>query len=744
MRSLIPVLSLVLFYNGVAALRSGNHCFDGCRLTLDYVDFNDTSPAPKKKIRSCQSVLHAKSLYLCINSYCEEFGREDWLRVKDETCLALANTTLPPYSIIANYTRDDLAKVHRLRIEETPVLLREIIIPDEVFFNRAFRTLVAAYFETDIHWLYGLCMFYFWFIIVCIGVGTRLISLVHGVRRQGWQLIPESEVNAEEQNVTQAYTIFSLPYALFKRFILVPATFGKRCSQNIGRSTVPPRIQSLTILSLVTLNIVLCSISYPVSEGNLYWPKVSDQLWRYMSDRTGIISLANFPLIWLFGMRNNFLLWLTGWSFGAYSNFHRWSARVATLQVVVHSIGYTYMIMDYGGWSGFTKYLQKHYFWNGELATIFMCTILVFSVYSLRRRHYEAFLNVHIVISFAVIITMYYHVEIFTKDEWYTFIYPCFAIWVADRLIRILRILMFNWKFWNTGCFATYDPNSNLVRLEIPCSRDLLGTKPGTYYYIYVLNDLLFAHQNHPFTLAYIAPSKYDAESRDEFAEILPLRRASSRHSGSSSSRESDSLLASMSPSSSSLVFLIRPYDGLTSRLRNLASMTAKPASLRVLVEGPYGGTTPLRDFPNVLFVVGGTGIAVPLSYLHALHNENSHAINIRIVWAVRSYALLIEVLERDFRGKLNDARVALIVHITQDRFKDDGVEGPLKVKKIKAGRPDVDAVVEEAAGLASQGSLAVMACGPAQMADDARRACVRALGMGWRGVEYFEESFKW
>lgn len=70
------------------------------------------------------------------------------------------------------------------------------------------------------------------------------------------------------------------------------------------------------------------------------------QGWRYVSDRTGIISFANFPLIWLFGMRNNLLMWLTGWDFGTYNNFHRWVARVATVQAIVHSVGYTVLVFD--------------------------------------------------------------------------------------------------------------------------------------------------------------------------------------------------------------------------------------------------------------------------------------------------------------------------------------------------------------------------------------------------------------
>lgn len=75
------------------------------------------------------------------------------------------------------------------------------------------------------------------------------------------------------------------------------------------------------------------------------WPRVSDQILRYFADRTGIISTANLPLIWAFGIRNNTLLWLTGWDFATYNNFHRWVARVSTLEAVLHSLAYTVMIV---------------------------------------------------------------------------------------------------------------------------------------------------------------------------------------------------------------------------------------------------------------------------------------------------------------------------------------------------------------------------------------------------------------
>ena len=97
------------------------------------------------------------------------------------------------------------------------------------------------------------------------------------------------------------------------------------------------------------------------------------------------------------------------------------------------------------------------------------------------------------------------------------------------------------------------------------------------------------------------------------------------------------------------------------------------------------------------------------------------------------------------FRELLKDERVEVDVHVTRDEeAKDDAVVGVLESVRVGTGRPDVRAHVEEAAGRVGSGRLAVMACGPAQMADEARRAVVWALGVGFRRVEYFEESFKW
>ena len=63
--------------------------------------------------------------------------------------------------------------------------------------------------------------------------------------------------------------------------------------------------------------------------------------------------------------------------------------------------------------------------------------------------------------------------------------------------------------------------------------------------------------------------------------------------------------------------------------------------------------------------------------------------------------------------------------------------------KAMTRRRPDVPASIREAAR-GRRGSLAVVICGPASMADDARAAFVSELKAGQGDMELFMEAFHW
>lgn len=57
--------------------------------------------------------------------------------------------------------------------------------------------------------------------------------------------------------------------------------------------------------------------------------------------------------------------------------------------------------------------------------------------------------------------------------------------------------------------------------------------------------------------------------------------------------------------------------------------------------------------------------------------------------------------------------------------------------------RPDVKRILHQEVR-DSVGSVAIFVCGPAKIADDARKAAVELVGEGYDRIGYFEEQFGW
>ena len=155
--------------------------------------------------------------------------------------------------------------------------------------------------------------------------------------------------------------------------------------------------------------------------------------------------------------------------------------------------------------------------------------------------------------------------------------------------------------------------------------------------------------------------------------------------------------------------------------------------------------THPFHTFDDVLFIVGGSGIVVPLAYLSKL-TSSLHVRSVKIAWSVREAAFVTEVLQRDMAGHLDSDKVSMDVFLTRGAEHSGDLEledWPKKVSAVR-GRSDVPAEIRCTAQGAMGGSVAVVACGPAIMADEARRAVVGVLGEGYHRVEYFQEAFNW
>ncbi|KAF4819974.1 Ferric/cupric reductase transmembrane component B [Colletotrichum siamense] len=727
---IVVAATALLFATSVAAstVSVGGLCYDTCINTIRQPHFNDTAPAKSKLPQSCKSLLHIKSLYLCTHLHCDAPHRDAGLGMQNATCQQYMNVSLPPLEIIGGYSEEEIKGLRRLTKEEgtAQTVLNEVVLPAEPFYQIWYNSLESVEYTYSRHYRYGFYVIVFWVIVCAFGLATRLVGAIASLQRQEWD--SEKKPNA-------------LHWAALwlKRYITIPATFGYRCSQNLGWCTIPPRIQSITIFAFIAVNTWYCCYGYSLLPGHMYWPDMSKQIGRYVADRTGIISFANFPIIWLFGMRNNLLMWVTGWDFGTYNNFHRWVARVATVQAVIHTAAYVILILSEGGWTYFLWWFTQMFWWAGWFATFGMVFLLVASVFWMRRKQYELFLVLHILLSILTLVTMLGHVSIFNHQFDMLFWIP-FYIWVADRVLRMSRTLAFNLRFWNTFALATYDATSNIVRLSIPYPTSFYEPKPGTYYYLHVLSDKR-AWESHPFTMACTTLNTH--HTRKFSSEQTPLLVASDDNPVEPMS-EVDLHPRTGTPS---MTFLIRPYDSFTARLREAAAAPwPRPAHLRVFVEGPYGHTQPFSQFDDLLFVVGGSGVVVPLAHLQHLCRAASRARSVKIVWAVRELSFAADVLRQDFEDALDSGKLAVDIYVTQTSLATNAVrpdDWPEHVR-LMYGRPDVREEVQDAATAAEKSRLAVVACGPNVMADDARKSVVEMLGRGYSRIEYFQESFNW
>jgi predicted ferric reductase len=272
--------------------------------------------------------------------------------------------------------------------------------------------------------------------------------------------------------------------------------------------------------------------------------------------------------------------------------------------------------------------------------------------------------------------------------------------------------------------------------------------KPGTYYYLHVVNNIRF-WESHPFTVASTTTRYHDSRTIQQSDRDIPT------------STDEVSLLLRGEPRTSSAVFcgeglekpqaamtfLLRPYDSFTGRLRDMAAATwPLPVSLRVLVDGPYGHMQSFDRFDHLLFIVGGSGIVVPLSYLEYFSNCIPRPKSVRIVWAAREFEFAAEVIRGEFFESLDGGKLSLDVYITKDERcirTSESSNWPKEVR-VLSDRPDVRDEVEDATRRSEGERLAVVACGPAKMADDARRAVVDLLASGQSRIKYFEEAFRW
>lgn len=516
----------------------------------------------------------------------------------------------------------------------------------------------------------------------------------------------------------------------YRKHISTPATGSRNKTKelHIARGfdmLVPSRFETIILTGMTVLCLKFFIGDFQYAENNPLFHSKTNALLRFYGVRSGLLASALMPLLILFAGRNNFLQWMTRWDYSTFVMFHRWISRIIVALSLVHTVCYTLYLKQH------SKKPEAYIYW-GFTAMVAGLIILVQGLLVLRRRWYELFLILHIILAVVFIGGAWMHVEALYCVWFY---YTSAAIWAFDRIIRICRLISFG--FPKAQVYLLPDETLKVI---VP-KPDNWEAVPGGHAFIHFLKFDCF-WQSHPFT--------YTTSEKD-------------------------------------IALFIKVKKGVTlSLFRYLKSKENCFASIRVAIEGSYGESTPAKNADMAVFIAGGNGI--PGIFAEALdinrHQELKH--NVKLIWVVREYNSLLWFYEELMSLKNTEIKTTIYITrpgilVDEDDFKkrmqgiSQGMENELQpllqksvpasynsepvnstdgiLNKIKEelfhikmieGRPNIEKVIETCIE-ESSGSACFVTCGHPAMVDDIRVAVANNIdNKEGKRVDYYEQLQVW
>lgn len=561
-------------------------------------------------------------------------------------------------------------------------------------------------------------------------------------------------------NFVEAYLTQSAAFTNMSRklnqHVFVPALFGTRHLSPLPyrMGYLPKRALSLFIAAYIVLNIVFSAVSYHHVSPNTWYSSRRDEIAAYISNRTGVLSFANIAIAILFSGRNNILLAITGWDQTTSIAIHRWAARVATVQAIIHSIIYTLTHFWSGGAADYYAEAAKAYYWWGIIATLVLCLAIVLAALPLRSKSYEIFLVVHITFAILALVGCWYHIDLRFHNRWgyKVWLYVAFAFWAFDRLARFVRLTVYN-RSGSPIAVVKQIPDTNVLQMTIFPNRPW-NVRPGQHSFFYI-PYLGKPCESHPFSIASWGVRE---QIRGSTTATLESKEARSHGTGiespSSSSRTSLERLER-----NQVVWLVRVRKGMTASLqRRLMNSGAPSLPFTVMTEGLYGGEratlSPLRTADTILCIAGGIGITSAMSFLQQYVDDSqstvststsltARASNFVLAWSAKEEPLLRHVhnslLPDPSFQMASNRRVEYHLWCTGD---SDGQKcGFEQTCHFQIGRMNVEETIRSVAEKGKR--LVVAVCAPGGMSDEVRAAVVGCLRDGMQ-VDLIEEAFAW
>ncbi|KAL5487797.1 FRP1_3 [Sanghuangporus weigelae] len=531
---------------------------------------------------------------------------------------------------------------------------------------------------------------------------TRLYSFLRkpqrGQNNSNATNIEKTSPEASTPGQTGKASIRRLPQAFCSVFKIV----AFRTTVPIG----PSSVMSVTELVFITGYVIALLV--------WLWINTHDMEAFYFEDRAAHLASCQVPLIVALAGKNNIISFLTGVSHERLNVLHRASARACLVLLWIHAL--------VRGLSGLPEKFDLSHGWMkwgvAGLAAFSLATVL--SVRPIRIKLFEFFLVSHIVLIFIFILGGLIHAG---SREFGDYFWPAFLVWGLDRVLRLGRLI------WNNRIWTRSSSDAHRASVELLTSdtvkltlRRRMNWTAGQHAYVILPSVSKLPTEAHPFTIASI-PHSISVNGSDESPE-------------------------------KEVVFLIRAQSGFTERLREHASIKGIPSSVPAYIDGPYGNPPDLRSFSTCVLIAGGSGISYTLPLLldivHNVREGTSSCQRVLFVWIVH-HEDHMNWISKPLTDALLAAPSDLIVEprifITRPKTKSSDTlvtdcsvnstspyaplssETVMTMKELARnaiktanGRPDVEALIQDAVSLSS-GPVSVDVAGPSSLASAVRAA---------------------
>lgn len=504
-----------------------------------------------------------------------------------------------------------------------------------------------------------------------------------------------------------------------KRQIVLPSVF-KQFHQRVYLcwNFIPlelcTRLEALVVCVFVVQVVLSLCVGYnQVSAPHPYFTSRFLVNLDLVSYRANMMCIALFPVIFLFGIRNNPFVPLTGISFSTFNFYHKWCAYVCVALAFIHAICRTIWATHEDGYASW--YANTYWKWGISACTLAFVLISHSNKY-IRDAMYEFFLMLHKVMSVLFIVCMHYHCKDFGWQGW---IWSMAGILCFDRFMRLLRILLSGGL--QTATLINCD--QGVVKMIIRKPR-FFKYYPGSFAFFYFLDLRGPVHapwQSHPFTILN-TPSHEERGSGDK------------------------------------LVVYFKVKKGITRRLLDKLEWSGRNSvQCKVLIEGPYGNTlAQISPKANRKFVGVSAGVGVSAVYPHfvKLLEDQKTDICHSFYWVINNLSYVAWFSSELYWLQSHNCNVKVIYtgsRKLEDSFPiaaDDNnhMLKTLDVEKLY-GRPGLMELVytEVASCNLRSTDVTFISCGPSEFNDKFRHTVRNCITKNLKiDVDLEEESFSW